>query len=82
MSRIVALMSGGDWYDASVEHLVIQDDVILELEYKLYRAWYEDKYCPALRSQNRIDFMTFSQWLINKGARETTDNEVLEYWEN
>jgi len=68
--------------DASVDHLVIQDDVILDIEYALYEAWYKDKYYPALRSQNRIDFMTFPQWLISKGARETTNEEVLEYYEN
>lgn len=85
MSRIVALMSGGDWCDASVEHLIIPEDIDLEEEQKLYNTWYKEEYCPGLSIQNltkkRINFMLFSQWLMKKGARETTDDEVLEYWE-
>jgi len=82
MSRIVALLSGGDWSDARIEHLVIPDDMSLESEEKSYRAWYEDEYRPMLLSQNRLDYLSFSQWLISKGARKTTEEEVLEYQEN
>ena len=79
--RLVAIMGGGDWYDASVEHLVISDDVILDLEYKLYNAWYDEEYCVALRGQNRIEFMTLSQWLTKKGAKEPEESDLIEFWE-
>ena len=41
--RLVAIMGGGDWYDASVEHLEIPDDMNLD-EMKAARdKWYKNE---------------------------------------
>lgn len=81
--KIVAVMGGGDWCDASIEHLVMSKDVNLSEEEKLYKVWYNEVYCRGLRGErDRVDFMVFSQWLIKKGARETTEDILEEYWED
>lgn len=82
MERIVAIMGGGDWVDASVEHLVVPSDLDLGAEFRAYNKWYHRKYCPVLRTDNRIPYLSFTEWLIKRGARRTTDNEVLELWED
>jgi len=82
MSKIVAIMDGGDWYDASVEHLIVPDGVNLGAEARKWRRWYRDIYCPHLRQGGSTsEFMSFSGWLTSKcGARETEGEEVIEFW--
>ena len=81
--RIVAIMGGCDWYDASVEHLVIPKSMDLDEEHKLYKTWYHEVYCRNGRKHNgRVDYMTLSQWLVEKGARETSEDDIEELWED
>ena len=81
--KIVAIMGGGDWADASVEHLVMSKDMDISKEHELYETWYSEVYCKGLRAEGKhVDFMVFSQWLMRKGARETTENDLEEYWED
>ena len=81
MSKIVAIMGGGDWADASVDHIVVPSDMDMDTEHRAYREWYRQKYCSALRTGNKIPYLSFPEWLIKRGARQTTDNEVIEFWE-
>lgn len=75
-------MGGGDWSDASVNHLILLKDINLEDEKKLRDEWYEKEYLPALRSDKNPEYYTFPEWLVKKGlARETTEDEVSEFYE-
>lgn len=83
MKKVTAIIGGCDWTDASVEYLVVNEDVNLKEKNKEYKEqWYWKEYFPVLKTENKIPFMDFAEWLINKGfARNTTDDELEEYYE-
>jgi len=70
--KTVAIMGGGDWADASVDHLVIPSDMDID---QAYNDYYTDICRPNAR------WVSFVEWLMQHGARDTTDDEVLEFWE-
>ncbi|MDD5007268.1 MAG: hypothetical protein PHC68_02560 [Syntrophorhabdaceae bacterium] len=75
--RIVAMMSGGDWADASVEHIVISSSVDLDK----VKEEYEDELHEAKKHPHYI-YVSFIDWLKKKyDARDTTPEEVEEYWD-
>lgn len=74
-------MSGGDWNDASVDHLAVPDDMDLAGMKALYDVWYRDEFAPAQKAGTPIDFVTFPQYLQQQGARPTTDTEIEEFWD-
>lgn len=82
--KIVAIMGGGDWYDATVEHLVIPKSLDLEHEYKLYRKWYKECYCKKYESETVAsgEYMTFFQWLMKKGAEKPSEEDLVEFWDD
>lgn len=47
MSRLVAILSGGDWTDAGVYHLRIPDSMDLKEEKQQYDHWYQTVYLTA-----------------------------------
>lgn len=83
---LVALLGGGDWFDASVDHLVVPDGTDLDAEYKKYREWYNTVYVPSLRrdagyifgvKKGGVEYMTFEGWLLTKcGAVEATEKDI------
>ena len=74
-----AIMSGGDWIDASCEHLLIPESIDVEKENLAHEEWYRNVYVPELRADKKPEYLTFTDWLKNKGA--TTDEEVIEFFE-
>ncbi len=78
---ILALLGGGDWADASVCHLVIPDGMDLDKEKEAWWKWYNEQYIPKYQIPHEIEYISFEQQLINNGARLTTEDEVLEYWD-
>lgn len=79
--RIVAIMGGGDWYDASVEHLIVPAEVNLQTEKDAYDKWYRDVYSGARNRGEEVLYITFAQWLKELGSRDTIETEVEEFWE-
>jgi len=75
---IVAIRSGGDWADASVHHLVVPDEMDLSNEKSAYDKWYTEVFCA---DRPLVNYMNFWEWLVSRGARLTTDSEVLEFWD-
>lgn len=84
-------MSGGDWTDASVTHIVIRHGVDVESMHGEYRAWYEETYLPALGlwiNQGRpgprpVPYLNFPEWMIREGAARKPDKlDLLEFWEH
>lgn len=70
--KITAFFGGGDWYDASVDHLVLPDGLDLNAERQRYKTWYDDEYCK-IDSQ----YLSFVGWLESRcGARRPTDEEL------
>jgi hypothetical protein len=80
--KLIALLGGGDWADASVEHVIIPTSMNLEAEKANYEKWYTEVYCPALQRRENPDYVQFCQWLIERGARLATENDVTEFWDD
>ena len=77
MTRLVALYSGGDWNDASVDHVVVKKGLNLTQEYEQYRTWLNRDYKPG-----SVPFVTFKEWLIDRHkAREAGKKEIEDFWE-
>ena len=78
-SRIVAILGGGDWNDASVDHLVLSRDVDLEAAHIKYNDWVNHAYRPATDGV-KPEWMTFADYLIEFcGARYCNDSEIEIY---
>lgn len=82
MQKLVAVESGEDWADASVDYLSMPTEVDLVQAHAAWRRWYEDIYCPAnttwLRSGRPVggkpDYVGFPQWLVQHcGATRNPD---------
>ena len=75
--RLVAILGGGDWADASVNHLVVPRNINLALEKEKYEHWYAREYVPPYRRGEHPIFVDFSGWLIKfSGAREAREDEI------
>lgn len=78
--KIYAILGGGDWYDASVKHLILPEGMDLKTEQKLYEQWYREVYAMDVRSNPSttagVKYMDFEEFLISKGAREPTNDEL------
>ena len=67
--RIIAILDGGDWVDASVDHIEIPDEMDLYSMRDQYREF---------RKTNRFKYPSFTAFLMKHGATETS--KVEEYW--
>ena len=68
-TRRVALLGGGDWTDASVDHLDIPDDWDLDdllIEYD----------CLETYRTKEWKYIHFKDFLLGKGAKENEDIEI------
>ena len=67
-TKQIAIMSGGDWYDAGVSLLAVPADMDVLAVKKEYKGWLRDH-----------PWVSFPDWLRKyKGAG---DSSVEEYWE-
>lgn len=80
--KLVAIRSGGDWNDAEVSHLLIPDNMDLHKEKADWDAWYHEIYCMELLKDPKFEFISFIDWLKLYGAKDTTENEIIEFWDN
>lgn len=81
MSRLVAVLGGGDWADASVDFLKVPDRLDLVAAKARWQAWYDTTYLPALREWQRNSggaptFLTFSNWLAQREGCEANPDEI------
>lgn len=78
--KMIAIKGGGEWNDASVDHIVGPLDLNLENANKEYRKWYEEIYLPTRTAKTQ--YLDFASWLIkNKKCRYVTENELEIFWE-
>jgi hypothetical protein len=73
---LIAIMSGGDWADASVDHLVLPTGMDIELKRIEYEEWYRTEY-----HKGGIAYKSFPQFLEQQGARAPTEEELTIFWE-
>ena len=81
-AKITAIYGGGDWADASVDHLVVPDDVSVDEQKKEWWNWYNTAYCPAVRSGENPKYVGLVEWLVKLGARKPTEDELEESGDN
>jgi len=72
--RLIAILSGSDWYDASVEHIEIPDKMNLENEYTAYIKWLRTDY----HSNTKTKHQSFTDFLKSRGATDTDKVEIFE----
>ncbi len=67
MTKITAIESGNDWYDAGVDYLVLPAGMVIKDELREYwrGVQRESKPLPPLHA-----------WLVQRGARAPTDEEL------
>lgn len=81
LERIVAIRSGGDWNDASCDHVAVPAGLDLNAEHECYRRWYENEYCSQLHlAGGRVPYMTFVEWLKTRCGAE--DAKIEEFGED
>ena len=79
MSKLVAILGGGDWADASVDFLMLPDDINLEDAKRAWREWYKT-YDPYAKSCIYISFVEFVK--KNYSATEPDDTQLTVYWDD
>ena len=80
--KLAAIMGGGDWADASVDHLLIPDDMKLEVEKDRWNWWYQNVYVLDIHVSGKVRYISFTDWLKQHGAKEATENEIIEFWDD
>lgn len=83
-AKILAIYGGCDWYDASVEHLVIPNGTEIDVkeEKAKYDRWYEEIYCNRASSAD-VKYITFSEWLVRETkVRKATEEDIIEFRED
>lgn len=50
--KLIAILSGSDWYDASVNHIKVPENLDLKEAKKKHDEWYKTIYTPQLRVYN------------------------------
>ena len=90
MTKIYAIIAGGDWADASVDFVVGEDGFDLEKE-KQAHAEYDrarDKEIRELHNRNMFyirqdgdgvrPYINLRDWLLSHGGRKPSKDEIIE----
>lgn len=80
--KIIAICSGGDWADASVEHLILPKGVSLDEEYADYQDWYQNEFMVRRCNGENVEYMSLVDWLRKHGATEPPDDKLEIIFEN
>ena len=94
MTKIYAIMGGGDWADASVGFVVGEVGFDLEKEKQAHAEYDEARNQEMRKSQNNgtmfyvrmkedgvRPYISLEDWLLSHGGRKPTNDEVEEVWE-
>ena len=75
MSKKIWAVCSGDWFDASVEHLILPDGMDIKREYKNRQKQLRKYY------EKEVDWPgSFPEFLISKGAVAPDDAVLEEFW--
>jgi len=79
-TKIYAICSGGDWYDASVDHVIVPEGINIEDESKKCEWYYYNVYCK--KEVGKRKYYNLTSWLVEKcGGRAPTEDELEVVWE-
>lgn len=79
MAKIWAIMDGGDWYDASVDFVILPEGVVWNEDMmKKYRKWVH----ALAETQSYNEYKNLHDWLLGQGGRTPTKEELEEVWEH
>ncbi len=80
--RLFAIMGGGDWADASVDHVLIPEGMDLDAEKLAHDEWYRRVYVPGLNGEiPKVEYLSLVGWLLTRGATKPGEDVIKEYWE-
>ncbi len=76
--RVVLILGGGDWNDASVENLIVPKDMDLDEQKRNWNDWYKNHYIPEFRDKKQPEYKSFTDWLIERGCKKA---ELEEFYD-
>lgn len=76
MAKIWAIHSGGDWADAGADYLILPEGMDIATEKLAWTKWYRSVYCSKLNTSNKVEYQTFGGWLVARGAKEPTADQL------
>ena len=82
--KLVAVHSGGDWYDANADYVVVPVDLDVQKQYEAWRDWYQNVYRKSfwrtsVGPRTNVKYQSFNEWLAKAGRHaEDEDIEVFE----
>jgi len=59
------------------EYLKIPDNMNLDKCIADWRQWYDEIYRPNRLDERPVQFISFTEWLLDKGAVRTTDDDII-----
>jgi hypothetical protein len=94
MAKIWAICGGGDWADASVDHIILPEGVTME-EMETGHRVYSLARDEAIRSKSKVvgwwvvnmdkaeipKYISLVDWALSHGARRPKPEELEEHWE-
>ena len=81
-TRLVAVLSGGDWADASVDHIRVPCELTMDDIQAQWHRWYNSSYLPALRNGNKPIFYSVTTFACTFcGAIPATASDLQTWWE-
>ncbi len=79
-SKITAILSGGDWNDAGVDHVELPANCDVSAAHTDYKRWYKEVYHDI---SNNVEHQTFIEWLKNyHSAKDPAEGDVEMFWED
>jgi len=79
--KITAIHSGGDWYDASADYVILPDGITIEDEREAWRHWYETIYLVQSNRGTCPGYKTLADFVLERGGR-IPQNDELEIFGN
>lgn len=82
--RLVAVLGGGDWADASVDHINVPDDLDLDAARERWRGWYRNEYLPEHAKKRTGErrtwptYLDFPTWLVEREGCARAEIEEFE----
>lgn len=76
MTRIAAILGGGDWWDATVSHLVLPAPLNVDEAKKRYNEWYHRWYNGG---HDPLLWMSFPDYLIKHEGCQPAGSAVEVY---
>jgi hypothetical protein len=83
--KIIAMVSGG-YYEELMGHLILPKGRDIDEEKAKWSRWYETVYCAGLHTRPpgvapQVPYVSFWDWLINIGATEPDESQLVVWFD-